>query len=368
VREQVVIPRGGRAGAAGSKSRKVSASQRPAARKGRPSAGGGQGFAWKTALSYAPLAMKLVLAVALGLIAFVGYRTAASASFFKVKSVDVEGASRSSRDDIRTAVMRLSANGVWDSDLEAISRELRQMPWVRGAVVTRVMPSGLRVRVTERTPLLISRNEAGRLVWADDEGVMLGAATPGEDDFFVRGLEEAQTEQARRQNRERMALASELKQDWARSGLSRRVSELNLADLRDVRVQLAGDDSLIEVRLGSQDYARRFRQALEKLDETGRTRNGECVSYVVMSTGRNAIFGYRPCGAAARPAGETAGTQAVEPRQDAQAAALPQPKPAGAEARRAAPAPRAAKPEPKPSKRESTAGREAAATRPRRVG
>jgi hypothetical protein len=231
---------------------------------------------------------------------------------------------------------------------------------VRGAVVTRVMPSGLRVRVTERAPLLIARNEAGRLVWADDEGVMLGAATPGEDDFFVRGLEEAQTEQARRQNRERMALASELKQDWARAGLSRRVSELNLGDLRDVRVQLAGDDSLIEVRLGSQDYARRFRQALEKLDEAGRTRNGECVAYVVMSTGRNAIFGYRPCGAA-RPAGETAAAESPAPRpSDAQPPPTSRP--------RAVPAPRPAKPEAKPSKRESTAGRGAAATRPRRVG
>src|SRR5919206_184876 len=138
-----------------------------------------------------------------------------------------------------------------------------------------------KVSDAQRPPLVIARNEAGRLVWSDDEGVMLGAATPGEDDFFVRGLEESSTEQARKQNRERMAVASDLKNEWARSGLSRRVSELNLGDLRDVRVQLAGDDSQIEVRLGAQDYARRFRQALEKLDESGRTRNGECVAYIV---------------------------------------------------------------------------------------
>jgi hypothetical protein len=35
------------------------------------------------------------------------------------------------------------------------------------------------------------------------------------------------------------------------------VSEVNLLDLRDVRVQLAGDDSQIEVRLGSQDQSAR---------------------------------------------------------------------------------------------------------------
>jgi len=354
VREQVVMPRPGRAGA--SKGRKANA--------GRRARAGQQGFGWKSALAYAPLAMKLVLAVVLGLVAFAGYRAAASASFFKVKAVDVEGASRASREDIKAAVLRLGAAGVWDSDLDAISRELRALPWVRNAVVTRVLPSGLRVRITERTPLLIARNEAGRLVWSDDEGVMLGAATPGEDDFFVRGLEESGTEQARKQNRERLALATELKNDWSRSGLSRRVSELNLGDLRDVRVQLAGDDSQVEIRLGAQDYARRFRLALEKLDETGRTRNGECVAYVIMSTGR-AIFGHRPCGAAARPAAETTAAERQDEQGGAGAAqAAPQAKPA-----RAAAAPRPAKPETKkPAKRDITAGQGGEATRPRRVG
>ena len=110
------------------------------------------------------------------LLAFLGYRTAVSASFFKVKTVDVDGATRASREEIRAAVLRLSNAGVWQADLEVIAKELSELPWVRDAVVTRVLPDGLRVRVTEREPRVIARNASGRLVWVDDDGVLLGAA------------------------------------------------------------------------------------------------------------------------------------------------------------------------------------------------
>lgn len=298
MREQVITSRAGKVGASAKGRAGASAAQHPAGRRARPAAPKGarhKSFAWKSALHYVPAALKLVLAVSLGLLAFVGYRTAVSASFFKVKTVDVEGATRASREDIRAAVMRFSNAGVWQTDLDTVTRELRELPWVRGAVVTRVLPDGLRVRVTEREPRVIVRNREGKLVWADDDGVMLGAAIPGDDDFFFRGLDESNAEGARRDNRARMAAALELKGDWEKSGMSKRVSEADLSDLRDVRVHLAGDDAGIQVVLGEKEYVRRFRNALEKLDEGGRVRNGICVTYINMTSGRNATLGTRSC-------------------------------------------------------------------------
>jgi hypothetical protein len=299
VREQVITPRAGRAGA-GAKGRGAVSVQRPNTRKTPRAAqkdSRQKGFEWKSALPYVPAVLKVVLAVSLGLLAYLGYRTAVSASFFKVRTVDVAGATRASREEIRAAVLRLSNAGVWQADLETITKELRELPWVRDAVVTRVLPAGLRVRVTERQPRVIARTSGGRLVWADDDGVSLGTATPSDEDFFIRGLEENGTEQARRGNRERMEVALGLKSDWDGAGLSKRVSELDLNDLRDVRVHLAGADAGTQVVLGGQDYAGRFRQALTKLDEAGRVQNGQCVSYINMTTGHNAIFGLSPCGA-----------------------------------------------------------------------
>jgi hypothetical protein len=317
VREQVITPRGGRVG---SKGRGGVSVQRPTTRRGAkpaPAKGARQSsFEWKAALPYAPLVLKTALAIALGALAFVGYRNAVAASFFKVRSVDVSGTRRASREEVRAEALRLSQAGAWQADLGAIASELRGLPWVRDAVVSRVLPSGLRVRVTEREPKVIARNREGRLVWADDEGVMLGAAVPGEDDFFFRGLDEATTEEARRENRERMAVGLELKSDWERAGLSKRVSEVDLADLRDVRVHLAGADSGIQVsiiaptddvkRAGSveaavapKDYSERFRDALKALDQKGRTRGSQCVSSIFMSPGRSPVLGYAPCGASA---------------------------------------------------------------------
>ena len=302
MREQVITPRAGRQTAKPSSKGRAAAGgqsaqpqQRPTARRTRPpqqqtltrARGGG----WKAALVYFPSAIKLLLAVILGVLAFVGYRTAASASFFQVKTVDVQGAARASRDEIKAAVLRSSSKGVWQADLERISEGLRALPWVRTAVVSRVLPSGLRVRVTERTPAIIARTGAGHLVWVDEEGVVLGAASPGEQDFFIRGLDDGRSPESRQRNRERVTAALELSREWARTGVAGRVSEVNLDDLRDVRVQLAGDYPHVEVRLGREEFAKRFRQALEVLDAQRDTARGPFVTYVDVSQGKRAIVG-----------------------------------------------------------------------------
>jgi len=370
VREQVITPRAGRAGA-GAKGRDAVSVQRPNARRAAPQGSRRNSFAWKSALAYVPAALKVVLAVALGLLAYLGYRTAVSASFFRVRAVDVGGATRASREDIRAAVLRLSNAGVWQADLEIIANELKTQPWVRDAVVTRVLPGGLRVRVTEREPRVIARTSAGKLVWVDDEGVTLGAASPGDGDFFVRGIEESRAEDALRQNRERVRAALELSRDWAAAGLSRRVSEVNLDDLRDVRVQLSGEDAAVEVRLGREDFAKRFRQALEVLDAQRSTPRGPYVTYVDVSQGKRAVVGtgstahYQQGAGGAAPAAET---QTAEPARNPTAQTAARPARASAKEEKEAAATRqplkAAKPD---EKKRGAQQPTAAAVRPRRA-
>lgn len=365
MREQV-IPRTGKAGAKGRAGVSV---QRPAPRRAREAAtktARQRSFEWKSALRYLPAVLKVVVAVSLGVLAFVGYRTAVSASFFKVKTVDVQGATRASREDIRAAVLRLSNAGVWQSDLSAITGELKSLPWVRDAVVSRVLPDGLRVRVVERAPRVIVRNREGRLVWADDDGVMLGAAIPGDEDFFFRGLDEANTETARRDNRARMSVALELKGDWERTGLSRRVSEADVSDLRDVRVHLSGDDAGVQIVVGGQEYATRFRQAIEKLDQLGRVQDGKCVTYVVVTNGRNAAFGYRPC-TEVRTAAPSSSTEAAHDATETGATANPAQAQTATTTRARAATSAAAKRAPK-EKKENASRQAGQATRPRRVG
>ena len=370
MREQVITPRAGRVGTKGGGG--VSG-QRPGGRRARPAASKDsrqKGFEWKSALPYVPALLKTVLAVALGLLAYLGYRTAVSTSFFKVRAVDVAGASRASREEIRAAVLRLSNAGVWQADLEVIAKELREVPWVRDAVVTRVLPDGLRVRVTEREPRVISRTGGGRLVWVDDEGVTLGAASPGDEDFFVRGIEESRAPEAAKRNGVRVNVARELSREWAQAGLTKRVSELNLENLDDVRVQLAGRDAAVEVRLGREEFGKRFRQALEVLDAQRATPRGPYITYVDVSQGRRAVIGtastaqYRP-----DPEGDAGPAETQAPDAPAQTAPAPQESP------RAAPAKDANKTTParapagaEKRKAATTQQPPNVATRPRRVG
>lgn len=266
------------------------ANQRPARRDS------GETFAarFKSILGYVPLALRIGVFAIICLIAFVGYRAAASASFFQIKSVETKGAARASVADIQTVVRRdVSQTGVWNADLEQLSGHIEQLPWVRSAVVTRVLPDGIRVRITEREPRAVVRNAAGRFIWVDEDAVFLGEMSPTDQmpAFFLRGWNEEDSTAARTENRQRVGKFLELQGEWGAQGLSERVSEVNVMDLRDVRVQLAGDDSQIEVRLGSQEQGSRLGKALAVLDAQRQTARGPLISYIDLTQGKRAIVG-----------------------------------------------------------------------------
>jgi cell division protein FtsQ len=288
LREQVVGQKvGNRSGIGKGRS---AVGQRPAKRGSNEPIG----VRLKSLLGYVPLALRIGVIAIIALIAFVGYRAAASASFFQVRTIEARGASRASVEDIKSVVRRdVGETGVWQADLQELSKHLERLPWVRTAVVTRVLPDGIRVRITEREPKAVVRTSAGRFIWVDDDAVYLGEMAPSDQmpAFFLRGWNEDDSTAAQTGNRGRVAKFLELQRDWSAQGISERVSEANLLDLRDVRVQLAGDDSQIEVRLGSQDQSTRLSKALTVLDAQRQTARGPLISYIDLTQGKRAIVG-----------------------------------------------------------------------------
>lgn len=299
MREQVVTPRTvGRGSATGGKARGGNAGpqqqQRPAPRRAKPSAGQGRGSLGK-ALRYFPVVAKVLLAVCAGLLVFKGYNAMAAATFFQVKSIEVEGAARVTPDEIKAAVERAAGTaGVWKADLDAISSEIKELKWVRSASVARVLPSGFRVRVTERVPRLVARNSAGTFDWVDEDGVILGKAsvTDPNSSFFIRGLDETTTELARRQNRERIVKALEMEREWKSSGLIERISEVNLDNLKDVRAQLSGDYSQIQVFLGEKDFGKRLARAFKALAEVPSPSPRGPVTYLDATRDKGVTVGF----------------------------------------------------------------------------
>ena len=286
MRDQVVAQRvGNRTGIGKPRS---GAGQKPAKRASSESIGA----RLRSLLGYVPTALRIGVIAIVCLLVVVVYRAAASASFFQIKTVETKGAARASVADIQEAVRReVGPTGVWRADLQELSKHLEQLPWVRTAIVTRVLPDGIRVRITERQPRAVVRTTSGKFMWVDDDAVYLSEMAPTDQmpPFFLHGWNEDASAQA--ENKQRVAKFLELQKEWDAQGLSERVSEVNLMDLRDVRVQLAGDDARIEVRLGSQEQHTRLRKALTVLDAQRQTARGPLISYIDLSQGKRAIVG-----------------------------------------------------------------------------
>src|SRR5262245_8879077 len=222
MKEQVIASRGSRRSAAQAKG----FVQKPARRGGAPAT---RSFSLRGLLGYFPSALKIILGILILVTLVVGYRFAAAAALFQVRTVDVTGTTRTSAEEIEGLTRRAVARtGVWRADLDAISRELSRLPGVRRAVVSRVLPDRLRVRITERTPVAVVRNLAGHFVWVDDEGVALGEMKPDDQmpAFFLRGWNEDGTEEARQENVERVQKYLDLVKQWNLAGLSERISEV----------------------------------------------------------------------------------------------------------------------------------------------
>lgn len=251
-------------------------------------------FSVRSLYAYVPRALKIAVIILAVIGLAIGYRAASSAALFQARAVDVIGTSRTSAEEIEGLVRRsVSRTGVWRADLSALSADLGRLPGVRRAVVTRVLPDGLRVRITERVPIAVVRTASGHFVWVDDEGVALGEMKTSDQipPFFIRGWNEDGTNEARQENSERVKKYQEALREWQTAGVAERVSEISLFDVHDVRAQLAGKDSDIEVRLGSRELGRRLKQALDVLDEYKQTPRGSSITYADYQ-GDRVVLGY----------------------------------------------------------------------------
>lgn len=292
MREQVIASRATRNVTTANRRASPAAAQRPAARRGRDNEKGRS--AWSKAREFLPLAAKITLGLIVIVFFVMGYRAAASASLFQLRRVDVSGTTRVSAGDVRATVRRAAASSnVWRCDLEAIRKELERLPFVRAAVVSRVLPSDLRVRIIERTPLVAVRGSSGRFIWVDEDAVALGALSPADPvpSFFLRGWDEANTDAARSENRERIEKFRQMSAEWEERNLTGRISEVNLTDVRDVRVQLAGDDAQIDVRLGRENFGKRLARALKELDNARGTLGGNAITYLDATLDGRTIIG-----------------------------------------------------------------------------
>ena len=159
-----------------------------------------------------------------------------------------------------------SGTNVFRISLDAKRRLVETLPWVRTASVTRLLPHGLLVNVTERTPVAFA-SLGGRVTLVDADGMLLEKPENGAFDFpVISGLENLSRVDDRRP---RLALYQEFMRQLGveapRAGWM--ISEVDVADAEDLKALLILGHQTVEVHFGRNDFRARFRNFLQLLPE-----------------------------------------------------------------------------------------------------
>jgi cell division septal protein FtsQ len=260
-------------------------------RAGKTAAGAGGGKRGKKSTVllnyYVPALFLLAMTGCLVWLMAAAYQKVTASSFFGVKAVEIYGTGRASEDDIRRTVqMSAAKTGVWNADIAEIRAQVEKLPWVRSAVVSRVLPDGLRVRVRESVPAVAVKTEQGELLWMDSDANVLGAVTKDEARSLIvlKGWEEKKTEGAQKLNQQRVKLYQKIMEELRLSGLDKRINAVNISDLEDTQAFVDQAGVTIPVSLGREDFAKRLQDALKTLESRD---SGQVASLI--SRGKNVV-------------------------------------------------------------------------------
>ena len=206
-------------------------------------------------------------ALALALLLYVGYRVTRdvlNAEALTITRIAVSGNSRLSKGEVVALLDGIAGTNMLTVDLESWREKLLSSPWVADAAVRRVLPGTVNVVISERQPMGIGRvNDDLYLI--DDRGGIIDQYGPNYAEFdlpVIDGLTAAPRDNGPLIDESRAALATRvLTALQARPALAKRVSEIDVSDVRDAVLILKGDTAL--VRVGSEQFAERLQSYLD---------------------------------------------------------------------------------------------------------
>lgn len=253
-----------------------------------------------------------IAAILCGVVLFYGYKSAAASEFFALKRVDVAGAANVSPQTIERIVRDAAEkNGVWNADLDDARARIEAIAWVKSAVVSRVLPDGLRVRVVEREPKAVVKLASNLNVWVDEDARVLGeAANKDNSDVVLSGWNEDKSPDAAKRNQERIRLFLKLRDEWRKNEIISRVKTINLADLQDIGANVEHGEQQIAVQLGSKDLSERLKTALGALDNIAANGNAGNVERIINYDG-HPVVSFRNADLQSKTAGESDSAKTV---------------------------------------------------------
>ncbi|MGA2482720.1 MAG: FtsQ-type POTRA domain-containing protein [Candidatus Acidiferrales bacterium] len=236
------------------------------------------------------------------------------------EQIEVTGNRFVSRDAVAAAFRGDRGRSVVRIPMDARRQAIEQIPWVEQASVERVLPNRIRVELTERRPIAFLRNGA-ELMLVDAQGVIL--ERPAEEVFafpVVTGLSDALPQDERKR---RMQVYDEFMRDLesVRAGAGNRVSEVDLADPKDLRAVMTGlgngDSNAVVVHFGDGNFTVKYRMLAENFSEW-QAKTGRVESVDLRYQRQIVVNPETPAPATAKAEAAPA-TTPVQPRTHAQA-------------------------------------------------
>jgi cell division septal protein FtsQ len=222
------------------------------------------------------------LSVCLFYLLFLGYRTVTASTFFDLEEakIDVRGINRVPKDKVLDIVKTKSTKGVWNADVSEIKSEIEKLVFVKNAVVSRVLPDGLRVRVDEREVFAVARINSVDY-WVDKDAVVLSQVGRNETrpQIFIRNWNSSENEK----NKKRLEVYASALREWQDLSITNRVNSVSLEDENDV-IAMVGE---IPVRLGNKDFGKRLNVALSAISDKSQQIDS------LISSGGNPIVRYK---------------------------------------------------------------------------
>jgi cell division protein FtsQ len=166
----------------------------------------------------------------------------------------------------RSKVVRIFAgdfdHSIFSAPLEERRRRLLAIDWVEEASVSRIWPDRLAVRIEERNPVAFVLLHATVLL-IDAHGVLLNPPAQAQFTFPVLdGIREDQTPEQRLD-----CVRAFLQVEQELGYLTKDVSEVNAADIDDIRIVAQVENRAVELMLGDANYARRYQNFLAHYPE-----------------------------------------------------------------------------------------------------
>ena len=201
---------------------------------------------------------------------------ALSAEALTIRKVAVKGTHRMAPGEVVALLEGLRGANMLTADLESWRQKLLAAPWVADAAIRRVFPGTVSVVVSEREPLGIGRIGSA-LYLIDSEGMVIDEFGPKYSDFdlpIIDGLAAKRAADEAAED-EHAVLASRVLADFQRRPmLAKRLSQIDVSDVRDAVVILkddaalihTGDDHFVDRVQAYLDLAPRLREQVPQID------------------------------------------------------------------------------------------------------